>query len=387
MRKNIKDALYKYSPLFYHLIYKILQNFRGLVNKIDSEYFHIHLDRKTKGASITPKETGSIISFVNDNYFTFHLRPKKASDVYSKTTEIHNDFAVVIQGPIGDYCDFLVESVELYKQIFPSAYIIISTWNDEDGNIINTIKKLGVVVLLNDLPSKNGYGNINLQLVSAYNGIKYANDHNIKYCIKTRPDCRMYRSNIASYLIGLLDVFELNDKAKALGRIIATSVNTCKFKIYGITDILLFGYTVDLMKYFDLQDFEEGLLEYRFGNYPAIINGTPVVAETFLCARYLKKLGIELDWTLEHWWRCLKKYFCVIDADSIDLFWYKTDWKFEKRFYRSYASKSHRAVEFSDWLSLYSSKEISWDKIDYQEKWVIDHNKSGNDTFQKISIF
>jgi len=386
MKEYFRFFLKKWLPFLYPSVLRLYRYVKEIIYRIDSEWLHLYLDRKTKGASIVPHENGLIISTIRNTYLTFHLRPKKALDVKSVSTDINNDFAVIIQGPIGKYCDFLIETIKIYKQIFPSSLIIISTWNTESETVLKLLDKMEVVVLLSELPFDYGYGNINLQLISTYKGIKYANENGFKYCIKTRPDCRMYRTNIAAYLTGLLDVFPLSDKTGPCGRIIATSVNTCKYKIYGITDILLFGYTKDMMLYFDLEDYEEGLLKHGFGKYPSIINETPVVAETFLCARYLQNIGIKLDWTLEHWWFCLKDYFCVIDADSIDLFWYKTDWKYEKRFYRSYGSLSHRAVEFSDWLSLYSSKKVSWYKVEYKERWVIDKSNTGN-IFKKVSMF
>jgi hypothetical protein len=391
MREKIKFFLLNNTPFLFNLIRRLFQNYRDISYKIYSEFLHIHLDKKTKGASITPKERGFVVSFIRDNYLTLHLRPKKASNVDSDTTELNDSFAIVIQGPIGKYYNFLFESIKLYKKTFPGATIIISTWDTEKKAILESIENLGVIVLLSNLASIPwGFGNINLQMVSAHKGIEYASNNGIKYCIKTRTDCRMYHNNIAAYLVSTLNSFPLNKNPNSIGRIVATSVNTCKYKVYGITDILLFGYTKDLELYFQPfknRSFEEELESYGFGKFPAIINGTPVVSETFLCARYLMNMGVKLDWTLEHWWECLKNYFIVIDADSIDLFWYKTDWPYEKRFYRSYASKSHRAVEFSDWLTLYTSKNISWSKVGYQEKWIVDNSKSGNEIFKKISIF
>jgi hypothetical protein len=387
MRRKVKFFLLKNVPFLHNVIFRILQYCRNILYKIFSEYIHVSLDRSVKGSSITPRERGFIFSFIKDNYFTFHLRPKKETSIFSNTTELNDSFSIVIQGQIGKYCNFLIESIKLYKKTFPGVTIIVSTWSTENIHILDSINNLDVVVLLSDPPSDKGYGNINLQMVSAHKGIEYASNNGIKYCIKTRPDCRMYHNNIAPYLVSILNGFPLNKNSNSIGRIVATSVNTCKYKVYGITDILLFGYTKDLKLYFEPRDFEEELKRYGFGKYPAIINGTPVVAETFLCARYLINMGVKLDWTLEHWWECLKNYFCVIDADSIDLFWYKTDWMYEKRFYRSYASKSNRAVEFSDWLTLHTSKKISWNKVEYQEKWIIDNSKSGNDIFKKVSIF
>ena len=44
-----------------------------------------------------------------------------------------------------------------------------------------------------------------------------------------------------------------------------------------------------------------------------------------MCSRYLSALGHHLKWTLKDYWNFLKDYFCVIDADSLDLIWNKYD--------------------------------------------------------------
>ena len=64
------------------------------------------------------------------------------------------------------------------------------------------------------------------------------------------------------------------------------------------------------------------------------------------------------------------------------MFWYKYDWQFEKRFCRSYANKSPRVVEFSDWLSLFSGQDVNWAEIDYKETWGME-----NGNLKQLSIF
>ena len=187
MKQLIKEKLQKASPAVFHFVQRSIQFFRGVIKSIDTNYLHFNLDRRSKGTPIVRSEPGFIFSFIRNNYFTFHLRPKKTSDIYSQTTDVNNDFAIVIQGPIGEYCDFLLETIKLYQKTFPSAHIVVSTWKNEKNDIIDLISNLGVVVLLSDVPDVKGFGNINLQVVSAYKGIKYASDNNIKYCIKTRP--------------------------------------------------------------------------------------------------------------------------------------------------------------------------------------------------------
>ena len=52
-------------------------------------------------------------------------------------------------------------------------------------------------------------------------------------------------------------------------------------------------------------------------SFKKVINETAVMSEILLCARYLKIKGIKLDWTLEHWWYCLSKYFGIIDITAL----------------------------------------------------------------------
>ena len=85
-----------------------------------------------------------------------------------------------------------------------------------------------------------------------------------------------------------------------------------------------------------------------------------VVAEIFLCSRFLHKLENNISWTLDSWWNCLKNYFCIIDNSSLDLFWNKYDWEYEYRYIRTYSNKFSRAIDFQDWLSLYNGFENNW---------------------------
>jgi len=229
--------------------------------------------------------------------------------------------------------------------------------------------------LQTDIPISSGLFNVDLQTLSTSVGLDYAEKKGIKYCIKTRADCRLHKPNTISFLKSKLDTFPLDRKVMADSRIIASSVASCKYRVYGLTDIFLFGSISDLQKYFCPQPQIEWLKSNNLNFDAPLINGTPVISEIFLCARYLDSLNEELEWSLEHWWKCLKDFFCIVDVDSIDLFWFKHDWHYEKRFTRGYGYKSPRAIEFSDWFVLYSGESNNWGKIEYQEKWVQENGK------------
>jgi hypothetical protein len=328
-------------------------------------------------------KSGWIMGKTRDVFLSIHLRPKYFKNIKSKSTYIINehDLAVIIQGPINGIEEFVQETVQLYNEIFAGASIIVSTWSDSSEDAIEKLRSIGAVVLLSDPPDDSGWWNIDLQTKSTNVAISYAKERSIDYCIKTRVDHRIYKPNSFAYLKSLLEVFPVSSDSHQSSRLVTTSVLTLKYRIYGVTDLLMFGSTNDMEKYWSCENFKDGLSRCNFGEHPSLINGTPVATEIFLFARYLYDMGEELEWTLEHWWKMLKKYFCVIDAESLDLLATKYDSMYEKRFYKSYTLPASRSIEFSDWLSLYSGKEMNWGTLGLKEEWVVENND-----FKKVKL-
>ena len=194
--------------------------------------------------------------------------------------------------------------------------------------------------------------------------------HNAKYSIKTRADVRINKSNLETFFISLIKTFPVKSNSLIKSRIVVPSLITFKFRIFSLSDIVMFGETDDLLQYFDLELFRDGLKKFDLNEKKLLKNETPVVAEIFLCARFLNKLDNSINWNLESWWDSLKNYFCIIDNSSLDLFWHKYDWNYEYRYIRTYSDKFARAIDFQDWLSLYNNSENNWLKSsDEHEKY------------------
>ena len=113
--------------------------------------------------------------------------------------------------------------------------------------------------------------------------------------------------------------------------------------------------TSDLLEYFKNENYKDGLEKLGLREKNLLKNDTPVVAEIFLCSRFIHNINGQVHWNLEDWWNSLKNYFCIIDNSSLDLFWHKYDWDYEYRFLRTYSDKFSRAIDFQDWLSLYNN--------------------------------
>jgi len=360
----------------------LIQRFKKIFLVI-KKIFHFNISKKISGLKIVLRERGFLISCLIDNYFSYSLKPKNSSDFNLVTTSKYkkNKYAIILQGPIGGESDFLYETVKIYKKIFPNCKIILSTWNNESPNIIEKLKKEDIEILLNKMPENNGNGNLNLQLKSTYEGIKLSKTFESDFVLKTRTDCRIMKPNTLDYLKSLMDNFPVKENSIVNGRLIANSIATCKYRIYGLTDICVFGTIKDVERFFFYENEEDMIKKYKFPDNK-LINETHIKAEILLTARYLIKIGHELQWTLEDWWLALKKYFCVVSSSEIDFFWKKYEWQYEQKLSRSYSEKSNRLIEHSDWLSLYSSKELNWNSLGFQEKW-----EENNGIIKKKSLF
>tara|TARA_B100000287_G_scaffold432741_1_gene492730 strand:+ start:1888 stop:3015 length:1128 start_codon:yes stop_codon:yes gene_type:complete len=336
------------------------------IRNLGIKYFNpfiFNFTKKIGSQSIVKKEKGFIIDSTIDNYSTFHLRPKKSENFDLLSTEIiSKKVAIIIQGNIGENYYFLKETLGIYKKIFPNIMIIISTWKNENQSKILKLESKNIKVLFNDEPNTSSPGNSDFQLISTFNGLTFAKQNGIEFCLKQRSDLRVNKNNIMSFLISLIENYPIKSNSYIKGRIITTSLNTLKYRLFSLSDFLLFGFVDDLLIYFENLNYEKSLKINNFGEAPCFIEETPVEAEILFCARYIKKINGEIKWDLDFWWKSLKDYFCVVDSNSLDIFWKKYDLKFEHRYYRNYSKKISRGIEFSDWLSLYNEMEINWKK-------------------------
>ena len=370
---RLKYILHKVFGRFYILTRKYLKKIYSKLNFIKT-----NLNKKIEHQSIITKETGFLIDFTKDNYLTFHLRPKKSENFYLKSTaKTEEKFAIIIQGPIKDKFFFLKNTIEIYKKIFPNSSIIISTWENENINLINTLKKENIFILFNKEPTKS-LSNIDHQIYSTNSALKFAKEIGAKYSIKTRADIRINKNNLETFLLSLIRTFPTKKNNYIKSRIIVPSLITFKYRIYSLSDIVMFGETEDLIKYFDKETFAEGLKKFNLNENNLLKNETPIIAEIFLCSRFVNNLEGKISWELNNWWATLKNYFCVIDNSSLDLFWYKYDWEYEYRYLRTYSGKFARAIDFQDWLALYNGLNNNWHLATSEHEKYDEENKLKN---------
>jgi len=341
---------------FYIITRKKIKDFTS-----NFDFFKKRLNKKVEHQRLVKKESGFLIDGTRNNYLTFHLRPKISEDFYLESTcKIDEKIAIIIQGQIQEKFIFLKNTLDIYKKIFKNSIIIISTWENENKDLINSLKDQNIFILFNEEPEKKTLFNIDHQIISTNRALTFAKEKGIKYSLKTRADIRIHKNNLESFLISLIRTFPVKKNDLINSRIIVPSLITFRYRLYSLSDIVLFGETIDLLKYFKKDSFKDGLEIFGLNEKNLLKNDTPVVAEIFLCSRFMENINGKVHWTLEDWWNSLRDYFCIIDNSALDLFWYKYDWNYEYRYLRTYSDKFSRAIDFQDWLSLYNNFDNNW---------------------------
>lgn len=304
--------------------------------------------------------------------FVFYTQRPLNSDGINYTPvdkKIIVDLSIIMQGPLKKDDDFTLETVKIYKQLFPGALIIVSTWKTEDSQIINRIEQEGALVILNDLPEINGVGNINYQKVSTLAGLCKAKELGCSYSMKTRTDQRVYKTDMYPYLRSLLQTFQIDDvwhigQKERIAFCQGIFPNSMLIPFH-VCDFFFFGSTNDLISYFDC---EFSQVDGNFGEYCEKVKKEQLTIGEYFCkiapeaifsTSYLKRHGIIVHYNnLEDYWKFVVSYLVPVSFDDLNLVWYK----YAKLYNESNTKNDYRSSfkgnaynqnwSFANWLSV-----------------------------------
>ena len=294
----------------------------------------------------------------NGGLITINERPIKSEGYERISLGIKYAFkpAIVMQGLIVDDADFTLETIKLYRKIHPHAIVVLSTWKNYLWTVtLSKIAELGAISIESDPPEWAGQQNMNLQIFSSRVGLEAAKMLGATHAIKTRTDQRLCATDIMEYLLSLQKIYPLQDNKIQNQRLIAISLDTFRYRMYGIGDFFLFGEINDMVTYWspelDSRKFDDKQIHFKnlreFSEWR--------ICEVYFCTEFLKRTGWELKWTLEDYWKMLVSRFCVIDAISIDLLWPKYS---NREFgpWSTYSLQEGGLTElgFRDWTLLYA---------------------------------
>ena len=287
----------------------------------------------------------------SNDFLTYWNRPKYSRVIhYRKNSKSSSEVGIVLQGPLLLKDHFTLESVKLYKQLYPKCPVIVSTWKNENADELKKIRDAGGIVLLSDYPIVRGHERVNWQKKSSITGIRYAKEIRCKYVLKSRTDQRIYGNDVMNYFKSLIDFFPIKISSKANKRIICCSLSTISNRIYNISDMLLFGDIDDMILYFNPVDAEDRVPGWQIFDEKKepVKYAQARPGEIYFATHYLENCGFTLKWTFEDSDYYRNQMFIVVDAEAIDLFWPKYTRK--EYMWRSYTGLPFETVGFKDWF-------------------------------------
>ena len=198
----------------------------------------------------------SYSNFSKDSVIQYTTIPKNIDTVtpINNNPNSYANIAIILQGPVRYEDDFTLNTIKLYRKFFPDVKLILSTWKGLSQSYIAQVQKYGCNVVESYPPSIAGAGNINMQLESAYEGIKKAYELGCVYSLKTRTDQRIYANDSLDYLINLQTLFPSGDNNIVKKRLIYISYGKSFIYLpFNLCDFLVFGETRELDKLYGIE--------------------------------------------------------------------------------------------------------------------------------------
>lgn len=322
-------------------------------------------------------------------YAAYKIRPKTQDRIFTIEEENAYDsqVAIIMQGPLFLQDHFTLETVRIYRKLFPSAKIIISTWKDQDEAELELLnKESNCEILFSDKPQEAGAINSNMQLVSTLNGIRRAKAQGFKYVLKTRGDWRIYAKGSLRFMIHLLEQFPcncstFNQNKRIIAADIATEETSIMFYPYWVTDLLMFGEINDMEAYWnsDMMNKSEcnkqhvnTLIRSKNYSWKKRIQEN-LLNEARIPMNYIKRMtGYQPDISVEGYWNFVKDYCIIVPKSLLDAFWFKytdrranesVDWG------TCFPNDSNEYLltynfDFVSWLNLYTGDFLYKDKYE-----------------------
>jgi len=319
-----------------------------------------------------------IYEFIFNKYLKIKKMPKLVEEQYalSINNNDYSNYCIVIQGPILHNDNFTKNTILNYMKLYGNINIVLSTWSDEKYNINKEIFKFkNVYIIFSEKPANYGIQNINLQIISTLNGLLKAKELKCKFVLKTRTDQRFYKIDLFKYLDSYLFSYSsISEKLKY--KLIVSSLNTYKYRLYGISDMFMYGAIDDVILYWDSILDERESIDYKLSNTQLEFSKLNI-CEVYLTTNFLKKINHNIEWTLEDSWDIYSSYFIVLSKELLQGYWYKYSRNLEDRFTIISQTLSSDEFTFDDWHYCYynknkcvTEKDNQYVNINFQEEII-----------------
>lgn len=303
----------------------------------------------------------------SDCYMTYDFYPQKASrqnDWSYCCAQEDKDICIIITGLIKRERHFTLETVRFYGKIFPGIHVVVSTWESEDGQELELIRKeANCTVVLSREPEMPGMQNINYQKKSAYMGAKKAAQMGKKYVIRTRSDTRITANGILAMLRELTEWYSNDLSAGQKRRIIL--FNAYKYYPFMESQMFYFGHVDDMISFWGIVD-SAGRKNKETVNWDVARGKTyreafeETNALNYCMIEYARQVGEVPQCDMDVWWRFLGKRMICLPMGILRPLWLEYDYNHEesdmtwmyRRGLTGAAGRDNTMLDFGAWLAM-----------------------------------
>jgi hypothetical protein len=228
---------------------------------------------------------------------------------------------VVFQGPIKHTEDFTRRTLQYYLESFPDLEVVLSTWESEDIDLFENLLQgyPNFSIIQSEKPAYVGIGNLNLQIVSTFNGLEILEKKKVEFVLKMRTDQCLYDEFVFLKLKSTLTKQAHEEK------IIFVTAGSFLLRLYGPSDFMQFGRIDKIKRYWSAPlETEKSKEEFKYQINTTLRDFSMAeLCEVYLGSNYLRSNNENLLFTLRHSLEMHRKYFFLISQDEIGFFWNK----------------------------------------------------------------
>lgn len=257
----------------------------------------------------------------------------------------YQNLGLIFQGPMKNITPYILAR---YREYFPNATIILSTWNGENLRALDHLSD--IVIIQSTKPEKSGILNFNYQLKSTQAGLRRAAEllpvHTLT--LKLRTD---YVPTEPTRLVKYVQWME-NSGSKFLNRLWCVDINTYSNVRFSISDMLQVGTLTKLSSlWLGLNEHQtsmsisEYMEETNYQTDLVAINSIMLPERTIGLALAATN---NLADTQGNYETLLSKKIGIIDADSVGFAFDKYGWRRDGRYPTNSVKKY---INYIDWLT------------------------------------
>ena len=241
-----------FSKILIHILIKIgiLKNLDFLFEKI-SDHYGIFATFKIRTLFETNKDFFKEAMDLKSNAYLRRFKSPELFPTIPTTNSIQEKIGLVMQGPLVKKNNFTLNTAKFYLKNFSQINIVISTWTSDDISIFGELQaefNERLKIIQNDEPEFSGIFNLNKQINSTVAGFKSLKESGIEISVKSRTDQRITNPLAFENALRLFSYLNRHNELRK-PKIIVSSFNSFRFRLYGLSDMFQFGKTDDLLKF------------------------------------------------------------------------------------------------------------------------------------------